>query len=55
MKDIEKERLMIKTAAEKTAQRIVQPRAAKIDAVGEFPWDFVDAFGKQGFLSILLP
>jgi alkylation response protein AidB-like acyl-CoA dehydrogenase len=55
MKDIEKERLMIKTAAEKTAQRIVQPRAAKIDAVGEFPWDVVEAFGKQGFLSILLP
>jgi alkylation response protein AidB-like acyl-CoA dehydrogenase len=55
MKDMEKERLMIKTAAEKTAQRIVQPRAAKIDAVGEFPWDLVEAFGKQGFLSILLP
>jgi alkylation response protein AidB-like acyl-CoA dehydrogenase len=55
MKDIEKERLMIKTAAEKTAKRIVQPRAAKIDAVGEFPWDLVEAFGKQGFLSILLP
>ena len=52
---MEKERLMIKTAAEKTAQRIVQPRAAKIDAVGEFPWDLVEAFGKQGFLSILLP
>ncbi len=55
MKDIEKERLMIKTASEKTAQRIVQPRAAEIDAVGEFPWDLVEAFGKQGFLSILLP
>ena len=55
MKDTEKERLMIKMAAEKTAQRIVQPRAAKIDAAGEFPWDLVEAFGKQGFLSILLP
>src|SRR4030043_2055485 len=55
MKEIEKERSMIKTASEKTAQRIVHPRAAKIDAVGEFPWDFVEAFGKQGFLSILLP
>src|SRR4030043_1037941 len=55
MKEIEKERSMIKTAAEKTAQKIVQPRAAKIDAVGEFPWDLVEAFGKQGFLSILLP
>ncbi len=52
---MEKERQMIRTAAEKTAQRIVQPRAAKIDATGEFPWDLVEAFGKQGFLSLLLP
>jgi alkylation response protein AidB-like acyl-CoA dehydrogenase len=55
MKDIEKERLMIRAAAEKTAQRIVQPRAAKIDAAGEFPWDLVEALGKQGYLSLLLP
>ena len=54
MKVIEKEREMIRPAAEKTAQRIVQPRAAKIDATGEFPWDLVEAFGKQGFLSLLL-
>ncbi len=52
---MEKERLMIKSAAEKTAQKIVQPRAATIDATGEFPWDLVGAFGKQGFLSLLLP
>ena len=52
---MEKERLMIKTAAEKTAQKIVQPRAATIDATGQFPWDLVGAFGKQGFLSLLLP
>ena len=51
---MEKERQMIRTAAEKTAQRIVQPRAAKIDATGEFPLDLVEAFGKQGFLSLLL-
>jgi alkylation response protein AidB-like acyl-CoA dehydrogenase len=55
MKEIEKERAMIKSTAEKTAQRIVQPRAAKIDAAGEFPLDVVEAFGKQGFLSLLLP
>lgn len=46
---------MIKSAAEKTAQRIVQARAAKIDAAGEFPLDLVDALGKQGYLSLLLP
>ena len=55
MKEIEKEREMIKAAATKTAQRIVQPRAAEIDATGEFPWDLVEVFGKQGFLSIVLP
>ena len=55
MKDTENERQMIRAAAEKTALRIVQPRAAKIDATGEFPWDLVEAFGKQGYLSLLLP
>jgi alkylation response protein AidB-like acyl-CoA dehydrogenase len=55
MKDTEKERQMIRVAAEKTAQKMVQPRAAKIDATGEFPWDLVEAFGKQGYLSLLLP
>jgi alkylation response protein AidB-like acyl-CoA dehydrogenase len=55
MKDAEKERQMIRAAAEKTAQKIVQPRAAKIDATGEFPLDLVEAFGKQGYLSLLLP
>jgi alkylation response protein AidB-like acyl-CoA dehydrogenase len=55
MKGMEKERQMIRAAAEKAAQRIVQPRAAKIDATGVFPSDLVEAFGKQGFLSLLLP
>ncbi len=55
MKDIERERSMIRAAAEKTAQRIVQPRAAKVDATGEFPLDLVDALGKQGYLALLLP
>jgi alkylation response protein AidB-like acyl-CoA dehydrogenase len=52
---VEKEREMICEAATKTAQKIVQPRAAEIDATGEFPWDLVEIFGKQGFLSILIP
>ena len=55
MKEIEKERQMIRETAIKTAQRIVQPRAAEIDGTGEFPWDLVEAFGKQGLLSLLLP
>jgi alkylation response protein AidB-like acyl-CoA dehydrogenase len=55
MNQIENEREMIREAAMKTAQRIVQPRAAEIDATGEFPWDLVETFGKQGLLSILIP
>jgi len=55
MKELEKERQMIKAAAEKTAQKTVQPWAVKIDSTGEFPWDLVEALGKQGFLSLLLP
>jgi alkylation response protein AidB-like acyl-CoA dehydrogenase len=55
MENREKERQMIRTAAEKTAQRVVQSRAAKIDATGEFPRDLIGAFGNQGFLSLLLP
>jgi alkylation response protein AidB-like acyl-CoA dehydrogenase len=55
MKQIEKEREMMREAAARTAQRIVQPRAAEIDATGEFPWDLVEALGKQGFLSIIVP
>jgi alkylation response protein AidB-like acyl-CoA dehydrogenase len=46
---------MIREAARKTAQKIIQPRAAEIDATGEFPWDLVEALGRQGFLSFLLP
>jgi alkylation response protein AidB-like acyl-CoA dehydrogenase len=55
MKGMEKERQMIRTAAEKTAQRVVQSRAAKIDATGEFPRDLIGAFGNQGILFLLLP
>lgn len=55
MKEIEKERQMIREIAQKTALRTVQPRAAEIDAKGEFPWDLVESFGKQGLLSIFLP
>ncbi len=46
---------MIRGLAEKTAQKVVQPRAVEIDVKGEFPWDLVEALGKQGFLSLILP
>ncbi|MGB9629739.1 MAG: acyl-CoA dehydrogenase family protein, partial [Thermodesulfobacteriota bacterium] len=52
--DLDKEREMIRQTAAKTALRI-QSKAAEVDATGQFPWDLIEAFGKQGFLSILLP
>jgi alkylation response protein AidB-like acyl-CoA dehydrogenase len=55
MTENEKERQMIKEVAVKTAQKVVGPRAEEIDATGEFPWDLVDTFGKQGLLSVLFP
>jgi len=55
MENAEKERQMVKAAAAKTAEKIVQPRAGEIDATGIIPQDVVDAFGKQGFLSAILP
>jgi len=55
MEEIEKEREMMRAAAAKTAQKIIQPRAAEIDATGEFPSDLSDALGKQGYFSLLLP
>jgi len=51
----EKERQMTGEVAARTAQKIVQPKAAEIDATGEFPRDLVETFGKQGLLSIILP
>jgi len=55
MKPIESEAQMFREAAVKTAQRIVQPKAAEIDASGDIPRALIDIFGKQGFLSIIIP
>jgi len=54
MKQADKERQLFREVAIKTAQRI-QPKAAEIDATGEFPKELLEALGKQGLLSILLP
>jgi alkylation response protein AidB-like acyl-CoA dehydrogenase len=55
MSDIEKEREGWRKKAREVAKNVVAPRAAEIDAKGEFPWDIVDAFGENGFLSLLIP
>src|SRR4030042_4456285 len=55
MKEIEKEREMIREVAVKTAQRVVKPKATEMDATGEFPRELLDTLGRQGLLSVLLP
>jgi len=55
MDSIEQERERWRQKAREVAKSVVAPRAAEIDAKGEFPWDIVDAFAKQGFLSLIIP
>jgi hypothetical protein len=50
MSDIEKIREEWRTKAKKVAKNLVAPRAAEIDAAGEFAWDIVDACS-EGFVS----
>jgi alkylation response protein AidB-like acyl-CoA dehydrogenase len=53
--DIEQEREAWRQKAREVAKKVVAPRAAEIDAKGEFPWDIVKVFGQEGFLSLLAP
>ena len=55
MDEIEQQRESWKQKAGEVSKRVVAPRAAEIDAKGEFAWDIVDAFHREGFLSLLIP
>jgi alkylation response protein AidB-like acyl-CoA dehydrogenase len=55
MGDVDQERESWRQKAREVAKGFVAPRAAEIDAKGEFPWDIVEVFGQQGFLSLLVP
>ena len=37
------------------ANRVVRPRAAAIDAEGEYPWDIVKALTEAGFVGMTIP
>jgi len=41
--------------AREVARNVIAPQASEIDAKGELPWEIVDVFAQQGFLSILIP
>jgi alkylation response protein AidB-like acyl-CoA dehydrogenase len=55
MSDIEKEREGWRKKAREVAKNVVAPRAAEIDANGEFAWDIADVFAQHGFLSLIIP
>lgn len=55
MREIEKERQMVRNLAQISAQKIVAARAAEIDARGLIPQEVLEGFGRQGLLSVLLP
>jgi len=55
MGDIEQEREGWRNKAREVAQRVVAPRAAEIDAKGEFAWDIAEVFAQHGFMSLLIP
>lgn len=55
MSDIEERRESWRTKAREVAKNVVAPRAAEIDAEGEFAWDLAEAYSKHGFLSLLIP
>jgi alkylation response protein AidB-like acyl-CoA dehydrogenase len=55
MNKIEQEREGWRQKAREVAKNVVAPRAAEIDEKGEFAWDLVEEYSKQGFLSLLIP
>ena len=55
MEEIEQRREEWRKKAQEVAKRVVAPRADEIDTKGEVPWDIVDVFAKEGFLSLLIP
>jgi alkylation response protein AidB-like acyl-CoA dehydrogenase len=55
MNDIEQQRECWRTKAREVAKNVVAPRAAEIDAEGEFAWDLAEVYSNYGFLSLLIP
>ena len=53
--EIEQQREGWKRKAMGVAKNVVAPRAMEIDRTGAFPWDIVDVFAREGFLSIVIP
>ncbi len=55
MIELDQEQIMILETVRTISQEKLKPRAAEIDAKGEFPWDSVKLFSENGMLTPLLP
>ena len=55
MDEIQQQREGWKKRAMEVGKNIVAPRAAEIDAKGEFSWDIVSNFNREGLLSLIIP
>lgn len=55
MDEIEQKREEWRKKAQEVGKNVVAPRASEIDEKGEFSWDIVEVFAKEGFLSLLIP
>ncbi len=55
MDDVEEKREGWRKKAREVGKTFVAPRAADIDARGEFSWGSVDVFAREGFLRLIIP
>src|SRR5690348_4024661 len=51
---IDEEKMMIDVVRDRAREKVA-PRAAEIDAQGEFPWDMKDLLADQGILGMPFP
>ena len=48
------DQILLQDAAQKLAQREIQPRAAEVDRSEEYPWDNVEKLTKAGFMGMTI-
>ena len=53
--DLSEEHQLIQQTARRVAREVIAPRAADVDATGEYPEDYFQAFKKADLLGITLP
>ena len=53
--ELSEEHRLIRDAARRIAREVIAPRAKEVDATGEYPHDFFEAFKKAGLLGMAIP